>query len=1006
MARQSFLILFISVFTFFTYPFQQVNANHKAGSGNITWKCIGKDRFEVSLSLYIECINNVGTPSASLNVGCKSSGSIGNITKKQIGSATSTEITPTCESNCTTCGNSSCSNNYGWKKYKYTYIVDLSNTSCCKVRFSYSGVRSSGSGIISCNQTYVSSWFDYCQAKCDNSPQFNSVPQNVVCKNQGFNKNLRAYDVDTNSSGNLIDSIAYELRKPKKSQNSNCTYQNPYSYNKPLQFKGFPNANFPYPSGFNLDPQSGQLKFTPTRQQITLISYKVKEYRDTNNNDTKELIGVVTREENIRVKNCSPNNNPSITGMQCNSSSKSKTICAGQKQTFTFCSSDPDTGDSVRLKFNQGELPDSANWSIVNKNAKTQKGKLTWQTTKNDIRDKPYEFTVNAKDDNCPLYGQVTKPYKINVNPIPEANYRFDSIDCGKYQFKADVTKGDNVTVSWNGESGIQSNKDTFTHQFQKPGKYAFTLTLKGGGCSRKYEDTVMVNRFLHVNAGTDTTICKGTNFKVGKTANGNQGSVNYLWHDGVTGQATRTFQNLQKDTFMTLQVSDQQCKFKDSLSVNVKKQLSLDLGADTQQVCDTDSLLLKVKKGYSRYTWSTGDSGNSTYVKQEGLVSLLANDTLGCTRTDTTYIRTLKADIVKQRDTACTRFTWAVTGQTYQQSGTYYGSRQNSNFCDSSATIALELTINKKQDTTIAREACGQYTVPSQDETYQQSGTYRDTLSTISGCDSVITINLTINQPDFKADTVKTCKAYTWPVNGQTYQQSGTYTDTFTNQAGCDSIRQLALTINPTKQNTLKPVACKSYTVPSQDETYTSSGTYYDTLSSTKSCDSILTIQLTVPDTDTAIERNGQTLSVSDSNADSFQWLNCEGGLTPIKGATNSSFQPDSNGRYAVLVSEEGCTDTSFCYAIETIGFQDNDFGKSLKVYPNPANDRVTVKFNQSHQVIKAELISSSGQTLSSKTYRGTKQFEVPLPETQGYYILNLTSSKGRSAQIKLLKN
>ena len=44
----------------------------------------------------------------------------------------------------------------------------------------------------------------------------------------------------------------------------------------------------------------------------------------------------------------------------------------------------------------------------------------------------------------------------------------------------------------------------------------------------------------------------------------------------------------------------------------------------------------------------------------------------------------------------------------------------------------------------------------------------------------------------------------YTWPVNNQTYTQSGTYSDTLVNAAGCDSIVTLNLTLNYTGINEL----------------------------------------------------------------------------------------------------------------------------------------------------------------------------------------------------------
>ena len=65
--------------------------------------------------------------------------------------------------------------------------------------------------------------------------------------------------------------------------------------------------------------------------------------------------------------------------------------------------------------------------------------------------------------------------------------------------------------------------------------------------------------------------------------------------------------------------------------------------------------------------------------------------------------------------------------------------------------------------------------------------------LTTISGCDSVAVLNLTINQSDTSYTNITTCDSYTW--NGVTYTSSGTYTDSLINIFGCDSIVTLNLT-------------------------------------------------------------------------------------------------------------------------------------------------------------------------------------------------------------------
>jgi hypothetical protein len=146
-----------------------------------------------------------------------------------------------------------------------------------------------------------------------------------------------------------------------------------------------------------------------------------------------------------------------------------------------------------------------------------------------------------------------------------------------------------------------------------------------------------------------------------------------------------------------------------------------------------------------------------------------------------------------------------------------------------------------------ITESACITYTVPSGDETYTMSGMYMDTIPNAAGCDSIMTINLTINAPTSSTDVITACDTYTW-IDGLIYTASNN-TATFTdmNAAGCDSVITLDLTINTLTTSTTPITACDSYTVPSGDETYTMSGMYMDTIPNAAGCDSIMTINLVV---------------------------------------------------------------------------------------------------------------------------------------------------------------
>jgi hypothetical protein len=169
----------------------------------------------------------------------------------------------------------------------------------------------------------------------------------------------------------------------------------------------------------------------------------------------------------------------------------------------------------------------------------------------------------------------------------------------------------------------------------------------------------------------------------------------------------------------------------------------------------------------------------------------------------------------------------------------------------------------------TITEAACQTFTSPFTGQSYNQSGTYQETLTNTSGCDSVlVTLNLTVNNLSSSSISYSTCDPYDW--NGQVYNSTGVYTATLTNALGCDSVVTLNLTINSTT-NSITQSACASYLW--NNNTYTSSGVYVDTLVNAAGCDSIETLYLTIFNgvsdvtTQTACNSynwNGQTYSQS----------------------------------------------------------------------------------------------------------------------------------------------
>lgn len=106
-------------------------------------------------------------------------------------------------------------------------------------------------------------------------------------------------------------------------------------------------------------------------------------------------------------------------------------------------------------------------------------------------------------------------------------------------------------------------------------------------------------------------------------------------------------------------------------------------------------------------------------------------------------------------------------------------------------------------------------------------------------------------------------------------------------------------------------------------------------------------------------VSKNGLQFTAAASNA-SFQWLNCPS-FSPINGANTSVFNATANGQYAVAVTQNGCIDTSICYAVTGVGSQ-NISANAWMVYPNPVSERMFLR-NENNSSAWVDIFNAFGQ-------------------------------------------
>lgn len=177
-----------------------------------------------------------------------------------------------------------------------------------------------------------------------------------------------------------------------------------------------------------------------------------------------------------------------------------------------------------------------------------------------------------------------------------------------------------------------------------------------------------------------------------------------------------------------------------------------------------------------------------------------------------------------------------------WTSSGVYLDTIPSSVGCDSIVTVFL--TVNERDESEVTVESCNSYTTPNGQNTWTESGEYMESFVNANGCDSLIFYHLTIYDDSETTDTRTECDSYSDPL-GNEYTSSGFYDYTLQDMHGCDSVILLELTIINHIETFLEETACDSFVTPGG--VLTTSGEYTEVLIAQNGCDSIVTLDLTI---------------------------------------------------------------------------------------------------------------------------------------------------------------
>jgi hypothetical protein len=189
-----------------------------------------------------------------------------------------------------------------------------------------------------------------------------------------------------------------------------------------------------------------------------------------------------------------------------------------------------------------------------------------------------------------------------------------------------------------------------------------------------------------------------------------------------------------------------------------------------------------------------TGQSvtiGTNTYT-----TTGIYRDTFATANCDSIHVLNLTVGYLQGSvsQTICIGHSIQFGNQTLTQPGIYYDTISSVS-CDSIVTLTLTATTPAYDSVTAS--ICDGQSVHVGTHVYTTAGIYRDTFTTIN-CDSIHVLNLTVGAPKTGSMSETICQGESVTIGTHTYSQAGTYLDSLLTEGGCDSVLTLQLTVSP----------------------------------------------------------------------------------------------------------------------------------------------------------------------------------------------------------------
>ncbi len=344
--------------------------------------------------------------------------------------------------------------------------------------------------------------------------------------------------------------------------------------------------------------------------------------------------------------------------------------------------------------------------------------------------------------------------------------------------------------IVYDGQAGVNGIARPEAITLSPDGRYIYV----GGG-----EDNAIAHFSCSASLTLYETICAGETFSYGNTTY--EAAGNY--RDTIENGACQTFVELNLEV----------------LPANVELSTTICLG---------DAFVV----------------GNESFQSAGSYSKVLVNS-LGC---DSTVLLNLSVAAVLEENlsvTICAGESFWVGTTSYNETGSYTSTLPSSFGCDS--LVHLDLTVLSPVVVPLDATICANEFFVMGAKNYTTSGNYQASFTAASGCDSLVDLSLTVLSTSTGNVSATICESEAYAVGNMNFHTPGLHLVSLSNAEGCDSIVTLFLTVLPAPEIVTEATVCMGTTYWWEGAAYTETGIYQESYPTGNGCFGMRTLKLTV---------------------------------------------------------------------------------------------------------------------------------------------------------------